>query len=349
MPRSPALAAAAALLASTAIAQLPCDPLQLQFRPTTIHAGEWTTLLATGTPLTLGVIGLDVEPGPVFVPGIGLLHLGLTPALQLVAAPLSVDGQFQFQLEGPCKDDPYHAYYGQALTLMMSGATCLSNPVTVYVQRLGSHCTPPNCILGDDNGSNFNGTAIPAGRSIWFNAVVKLSGMPASGGIAAFRNAHLDFTANGQAYSIPVPNAVITSSTSVTSASTVYDPNTFQFETLVPASYSGNVFLTGLSLPVDATLPGGINPVTWSGEFLTFEPGVKFQWKWAAAVYTSFSTDYNLLCIKPVDGSAANPYGNSDHAGTPECWKPYVVGGARGGGGSNFTGSYSGTRSVECP
>jgi len=36
-------------------------------------------------------------------------------------------------------------------------------------------------------------------------------------------------------------------------------------------------------------------------------------------------------------------YKNSDHAGTPESVRQFLVSGARGGGGSNFTGSYSGT------
>lgn len=43
-----------------------------------------------------------------------------------------------------------------------------------------------------------------------------------------------------------------------------------------------------------------------------------------------------------------NPFPNSDHAGTPECWKSFVVGGAHGGGGSTFTGSYSGTLTERC-
>jgi len=47
--------------------------------------------------------------------------------------------------------------------------------------------------------------------------------------------------------------------------------------------------------------------------------------------------------VKPVDDNRASAYQNSDHAGTPENFTPYVVGGATGGGGSNFTGSYSGT------
>src|SRR5204863_307298 len=58
------------------------------------------------------------------------------------------------------------------------------------------------------------------------------------------------------------------------------------------------------------------------------------------------STDYNAIQAKPLDGSAHNPYNNSDHAGTPESFKSFVVGGARGGGGSNYTGSLSGTVTV---
>lgn len=93
-------------------------------------------------------------------------------------------------------------------------------------------------------------------------------------------------------------------------------------------------------------LPGGINPVTWQGSFSTDTPGVEVNWKWAAAVYTGFSSDYNALGVKPVDDNTASIYKNSDHAGTPENFRSFVTGGARGGGGSNFTGGYSGTSSL---
>jgi hypothetical protein len=66
-------------------------------------------------------------------------------------------------------------------------------------------------------------------------------------------------------------------------------------------------------------------------------------------VYTSFSSNYTALGVKPVDDNSASIYQNADHAGTPENFKPYVIGGARGGGGSNYTGSYSGTGSARCP
>src|SRR5262249_53780935 len=74
--------------------------------------------------------------------------------------------------------------------------------------------------------------------------------------------------------------------------------------------------------------------------------GVTLKWQWSAAVYTNFGADYNAFNVKPLDSNSATIYPNSDHAGTPEAFKSFVVGGARGGGGSNFTGSYSATAAV---
>ena len=129
-------------------------------------------------------------------------------------------------------------------------------------------------------------------------------------------------------------------------ATTIFDGT--KWVTRVPSSgLSGNTFLSGFGYQVPGNLPGGINPVTWKGTFVTDTPGVAIQWKWAAAVYTSFSPDPNGLGVKPVDDSRASSYQNSDHAGTPENFKAYVTGGTRGGGGSNYTGSLSSTGSVQ--
>jgi hypothetical protein len=120
--------------------------------------------------------------------------------------------------------------------------------------------------------------------------------------------------------------------------------------TTVPASgLAGNTFLSAFSYLVPATIPGGVNPVTWSGTITSDTPGVTINWQWAAAVYTSFSSNYTALGVKPVDDNNASIYQNADHAGTPESYKQNVTGGARGGGGSNYTGSYSGTGAVRCP
>jgi hypothetical protein len=191
--------------------------------------------------------------------------------------------------------------------------------------------------------SNFNGTPIAGGDWIWFNAVLKVHGLGSQPVTIGFMGS-IQFSENGTLYVVPVPSALITFSPNVTVATTVFSGGLWV--TTVPISgLAGNVFLDGVAVPVPAGagFPGGIQPVTWQGMFVSMTPGLTVQWQWAAAVYASFSTNYSMLGVKPVDDNKASIYQNSDHAGTPEYFEQYVLGGARGGGGSNFTGSYSGT------
>jgi hypothetical protein len=206
------------------------------------------------------------------------------------------------------------------------------------------------CAVNTSITSNFNGTSIPAGDYIWFNSVMKLSGPAPSGGTHIFFTGQtITFKAGGVTYTLHPPDSEVIYSTTATKATTVFSGG--GFITTVPAGFGDNVFLSGLAFKVPVSLPGGINPVTWSG---TISGSVKqsIQWQWGAAVYTHFTTDYNSLMIKPTHSTHLDSYPNGDQAGTPECFfKAYVTGGARGGGGSNFTGSYSGTgsASASCP
>jgi hypothetical protein len=195
--------------------------------------------------------------------------------------------------------------------------------------------------------SNFNGTPIGPGDFIWFNSVLKVQGLGSDPVTVGFTGS-ISFSVNGVLYMVPVPSAVVNFSPAVTVATTVFCSG--QWVTTVPLSgLAGNVFLDGVALraPMPDGFPGGIHDVTWQGMFFSVTPGLKIQWQWAAAVYrkADFSDDYNALGVKPVDDNKASLYQNSDHAGTPENFRPYVVGGARGGGGSNYTGSYSATGS----
>jgi hypothetical protein len=198
-------------------------------------------------------------------------------------------------------------------------------------------------------GSNFNGTPIAQGNFIWFNAVLNASGLGSHPVTIRFDNSKITFAASGVNYTLPVPSAKIVFDPAATTATTVFNTATNTWETTAPSSLAGSTFLDGLVFPVPlGGLPGGINPVTWSGTVSSDTSGVAMSWKWAAAVYTTFSTDNNTLGVKPVDDGKASAYKNADHAGTPEKFKSFAVGGARGGGSGNFTGSYSGTISVQC-
>lgn len=200
--------------------------------------------------------------------------------------------------------------------------------------------------------SNFNGTPIAGGDFIWFNSVLKPRGLGSSPVTVRVQNSSIQFTSNNTAFNLAVPNATITFSPSITTATASFDTSTNTWSISAPSSgLAGNTFLDGLIFQVPAGgLPGGVKPVTWQSNFSTDTAGVTLQWQWAASVYPAadFSADYNVLGVKPVDDNKASIYQNSDHAGTPEYFKCQncLPGGATGGGGSNFTGSYSGTASV---
>ncbi|PWU08507.1 MAG: hypothetical protein C5B50_29435 [Verrucomicrobia bacterium] len=186
--------------------------------------------------------------------------------------------------------------------------------------------------------SNFNGTPIPGGSTVWFSSVVNVS----RHNICPETITFFGQTITSSAFTLVIPDGEIDFVAGACPATTSFVGG--KWVTTVGCQYTGRVFISGFAYQVPAAgLPGGINPVTWSGTFLSSTPGVTLQWLWAAAAYSSFSNDNNEIGVKPVDGSTCTTFANSDHAGTPEYWKSKVIGGARGGGGSNWTGSLSGT------
>jgi hypothetical protein len=223
---------------------------------------------------------------------------------------------------------------------------------TAALWMAGSASAQTTCSPGASNTSNFNGTSIKGGSYIWFNANFSARGIPGTGATIFFTNSVVTFTAD-QPYSVAVPNAQITFSPSAVCSSTTFDTANNRWVTTVPISGSDEIFLSGVAFPVPASFGEVQGVVTWQGAFTSDTAGVSVTWKWGAAVYTTFTTDYNALGVKPTH-TATCLYNNSDHAGTPEGvdtangqpYKTFVTGGARGGGGSNWTGSWSGTQGL---
>ena len=212
---------------------------------------------------------------------------------------------------------------------------------------------PPPCSAQSNITSNFNGTPITPGNWIWFNANFTAKGIPSTGATITFTNSTISVTGNGTPFNTSAPNAQITFSPSATCSSKTFNAMTNTWMTTVPVKGDYEIFLTGLAVPVPSYgLPDASN-VAWTGTFSSDGvSGISIQWKWGAAVYTSFPSDYNALAIKSGHQTACGQK-NGDHAGTPEGvnnnnqpWKQFVTGGARGGGGSNWTGSWSATQTV---
>jgi hypothetical protein len=195
---------------------------------------------------------------------------------------------------------------------------------------------------------NFNGTAIPAGETLWFSSEFSASGLPATSPVTLHvTNGAIDFTAGGTAYHVAVPDTDVVLTPGATSAAASYDPTDNGWDVSAPSSGAGNVFMGGVELPVTANLPGGIKNVSWTASFWSDTAGVSINWRWGAAAYKTIGGDYNGLGVKPVDSKTLSAYLNGDFAGTPEAFKTGVTAGGTGGGGNNFTGNFSPNASVK--
>lgn len=185
--------------------------------------------------------------------------------------------------------------------------------------------------------SNFNGTSIAGGNTIWVNSHMKVSGL-SSTNPTTVNISNVTIAFGGQTY--VMPDATIIFSPSASSASTSFDSATNRWVSIVPTGQAGaDPFMTGLGLLVPSGgIPGGQNPVVMQATFSS-DANISVDWQWSAAVYTDFSTDYNALGVLSVDGGG--------QSGTPTNFERFVTGGARGGGGSNFTGSNSATGHVQ--
>lgn len=219
--------------------------------------------------------------------------------------------------------------------------------------------TGSNGTISSSITAGFNSFSISSGDAIWFSAVLQLTGgkpnasdLDTAGLHIHFVHQTLNFTeSGGVTFTKYLPDSIVEFSKTATSAWTTFGAINNTWVTVVPLAYTGNVFLSGYAYYVGSSgVPGGTH-VTWAGQFLSSECAFQFNWKFAAAVYTSFAgtqatPNYSGVGVKPVDDNRLSAYKNSDHAGTPEKFKNDLAQGAMGGGGSNFTGSYSGTSGV---
>jgi hypothetical protein len=205
---------------------------------------------------------------------------------------------------------------------------------------------PTGCTMSTSITANFNGTSISSGRYIWFSSLFKPANISNRTVNFYVTNGKITYTLNNQLVTLNVPNAHIRVSPSVTTATTQFVNNVW--ETQVPANYTGNIFQSGLSYFVPATIPGGRN-VTWSADIQMDQPNVSLGWKWTAGVYANFSGNAGLN-VKPIDGllNILNPLLGIASAGTPQNYSLSIVAGAMGAGLLNITSTYSSTANVVC-
>ena len=170
------------------------------------------------------------------------------------------------------------------------------------------------------------------------------SHIPPGGATIEFTNSVITITSkNNGVFAYPTRPGRIVFEPSAVCAKTTFDGT--QWVTTVPVSGSDEVLLSAFGLQPTAELKG--SKVKWCATFTSDVPNIQVNWKYGAAVYTSDMTEpnYNAVGVKPTHTNAC-VYNNSDHAGTPENRKHFVIGGAQGGGGSNWTGSWGATSQI---
>jgi len=147
---------------------------------------------------------------------------------------------------------------------------------------------------------------------------------------------------NGTPY--PLPDGVLTFDPAAPSTITTnFNAAMNRWETLInPSNLSNEIFFTGAAIPVTPAIAGG-GKATWTMTVTSDAPSFSFAWQWSAAAYTFWPPDWNDAQILAFHGS--------DHAGTPsnKTVQKSLIQGPRGGGGSNFTGSWSATGTGRCP
>jgi hypothetical protein len=143
-----------------------------------------------------------------------------------------------------------------------------------------------------------------------------------------------------------LPNGQVVFNPAVSTPTTVVNADD-SWTTTVNPTFNDDIFFDGHAIPVDSNIENGGHGN--SGSTLSFSTNSSdstlqflFQWQWGAAVYTTWPGNA-AANIETVDAA--------QQAGAPlsPAVEADLIQGPRGGGGSNFTGTWSGTGQETCP
>lgn len=186
-----------------------------------------------------------------------------------------------------------------------------------------------------------NGTDVPAGDFLWFIAVIQ--GNLPNGTVLHMNGSTITLSGGHPSVTLDVPDSQLTVSAGAPAdGSVTFDAPTAQHPNglfIVSVQNTGQkTFLGGLAYQLPAGGLTGSPNVSWN--FPLGATGVSFNYMWSVGAYSAFSTNYNSLGLTVVAGGL--------QPGTPTNFEGDLVPGPDGGGGSNYTGSFSATNSCVC-
>jgi hypothetical protein len=207
-------------------------------------------------------------------------------------------------------------------------------------------CPSTTCTASSSATAAGNSGQVQPGQFLWFNFHFVPNTGPTVPTTYFISNLQIQFTdtLTNKLYNVTAPSAQVTlNDSTVTTPTSNFVGGQWIIQIPPSASNSDEIFMTGLAWQ---NLTGAnVQPKNFniSANFRTSTGGTSVKWQFGVALYNSHFMDngYNGLGVLLIH--------QADHAGTPELEKSNFIGGAgTGGGGSNFTGSWSSTGNATC-
>ena len=230
---------------------------------------------------------------------------------------------------------------------IIAGTLINRNLQLTYKVGHGTIVEDPACLQTHSPFKNFGSTSSDP-TSLWLNLTTKVSGQLVSeGDYLLFKSASVTFNSISSTPSVvdfPIPNGKIVATNAVTAPTTHYESSTNTWVTRIPLSPSpfastSDLFVTG------AVIPSSNGFIKMNGNTSSVVKGAFYsnrtfsdQWTYGIAAYQP-QFDYQTI---GGEGQVVAINGNLYRAGTPlvnNVPLQFLVQGASGGGGQNYTGS----------
>jgi hypothetical protein len=320
--------------------------------PASAHVLTSAKATANCQGFKLTLVAADLTPGKIYV-----IDYSFTITCNN-GSPTTVPGSKTFTATGTSETvTASGTFSGLSGKCVVSGRATLVGHNTIPIIINGGtsitlSCGPPFVCTIPPSGTQISGAAVSwnhfntVGSTdvVWINAHIgKPSGIPINT-TTTVQFTGVTFVLNGHTYPLPDGFLIFDPSapaTPTTSFDSTYLPNGRWVTTLNPNDLFDEIFFDGQAVPVDSNISGG-GSATIGYTTESTDNDLAFSWQWSAAAYTYWPGNNQAEIL---------PYHQSLHAGTPlnPAVQQSLIQGPRGGGGSNYTGSWSGTGNGACP